>query len=425
MLIDDTAFLQKGFQFRFRNYCSLDNVTKKGILSNADQWNIDYVVLNVDRHRGDSTSRDLAFVNPATSLLRDFQAMPAKQYVDSEMKDSLSLTITNLFAEELASNYGFRIVDEAGVSVHDYVGGYENVPVYWRGNQYQASQPHARPVLNYAFPQGMQAPTYYTVEHGVKEGVRGDAYSQNDTIRFTQVFDNYYAYDDGTPENGYGITSTSSRVRLACQFRLNVEDTLTAVKLYFNRTLNDENGDIRFLITVWDDAGGRPGNIIYQDSERRRPLFRGLNQYVQYNLEEPLVCSGTIYIGFEQTSADYINLGFDRNNDASSHVFFLTSASWQTSILRGALMLRPYFGQQALVSLDRPDDSNTKVYAESGHIVVNTDQMGMVCVYDMMGREVYKSALKPAGSSLHTPSLPQGVYLVKVGKQAAKKVIVL
>ena len=138
LLIDDTAFLQKGFQFRFRNYCSLDNVTKKGILSNADQWNIDYVVLNVDRHRGDSTSRDLAFVNPATSLLRDFQAMPAKQYVDLEMKDSLSLTITNLFAEELASNYGFRIVDEAGVSVHDYVGGYENVPVYWRGNQYQA-----------------------------------------------------------------------------------------------------------------------------------------------------------------------------------------------------------------------------------------------------------------------------------------------
>ena len=425
LLIDDTAFLQKGFQFRFRNYCSLDNVTKKGILSNADQWNIDYVVLNVDRHRGDSTSRDLAFVNPATSLLRDFQAMPAKQYVDLEMKDSLSLTITNLFAEELASNYGFRIVDEAGVSVHDYVGGYENVPVFWQGNQYQASQPHARPVLNYAFPQGMQAPTYYTVEHGVKEGVRGDAYSQNDTIRFTQVFDNYYAYDDGTPENGYGITSTSSRVRLACQFRLNVEDTLTAVRLYFNRTLNDENGDIRFLITVWDDAGGRPGNIIYQDSERRRPLFRGLNQYVQYNLEEPLVCSGTIYIGFEQTSADYINLGFDRNNDASSHVFFLTSASWQTSILRGALMLRPYFGQQALVSLDRPDDLNTKVYAESGHIVVNTDQMGMVCVYDMMGREVYKSALKQAGTSLHTPSLPQGVYLVKVGKQAAKKVIVL
>jgi hypothetical protein len=214
-------------------------------------------------------------------------------------------------------------------------------------------------------------------------------------------------------------------VRLACQFRLNVEDTLTAVRLYFNRTLNDENGDIRFLITVWDDAGGRPGNIIYQDSERRRPLFRGLNQYVQYNLEEPLVCSGTIYIGFEQTSADYINLGFDRNNDASSHVFFLTSASWQTSILRGALMLRPYFGQQALVSLDRPEDSNTKVFAESGHIVVNADQMGMVCVYDMMGREVYKSALKQAGTSLHTPSLPQGVYLVKVGKQAAKKVIVL
>ena len=26
----------------------------------------------------------------------------------------------------------------------------------------------------------------------------------NDTLRFTQNFDNYYAYDDGTAEGGYG-----------------------------------------------------------------------------------------------------------------------------------------------------------------------------------------------------------------------------
>lgn len=429
ILIDDTAFLHDGFRFRFRNLCSLDNVNKKGILSNADQWNLDYIMLNADRHRGDSTSRDLAFVNPAPSLLKSYQAMPAKQYRSSEMKDTVDLTIVNLYSNELASSYGYSIFDEDGQAVHSYVGGYENAPVYWQGHQYQSSQVHAHPVVDYAFPEGMTAPTSFVVEHGVREGVRGDDYVQNDTIRFTQVFDNYYAYDDGTPENGYGITSTNSKVRLACRFPLNVEDTLTAVKLYFNRTLNDESEDIRFYITVWDDADGRPGNIIYQDQERRKPKFEGFNRYVRYDLEEPLVCSGTIYVGLEQTTADYINLGFDRNNDASSQVFFLTSAAWQTSILRGALMLRPCFGYLEPLSVGpRLDDSHTQIYSQQGRIVVSSDQRGTVAVFDVMGREVYRSAVAPVGTMggpIVTPVLQRGVYLVKVGTLTAKKVVVM
>jgi hypothetical protein len=422
--IDDPAFLQKGFRFRFRNYCSLDNVTKKGLLSNADQWNVDYVFLNADRNRQDSAYRDVAFVNPAPSLLKDFQAMPARQYNALEMRDTLPLTITNLFSEELATNYGYQIQTEDGEVVHTYEGGYENAPVYWNGRQYQASPVHARPVLAYSFPEGMQGRTVYEVVHGVREGVRGDAHPQNDTIRFSQVFDNYYAYDDGTPENGYGITSTSSRVRLACQFRLNVEDTLTAVNLYFNRTLNDENADIYFLITVWDDVDGHPGNVIYQDSERRKPRFNGFNRYVRYDLEEPVVCNGTVYIGLEQTTADYINLGFDRNNDASSRIFFLTSASWQTSILRGALMLRPYFGYLEPLAIDaRSHVSPVQAYAQGGHIFISSSLEGKVTVYDLMGRPVFRTTC--THSQIVTPALPRGIYLVKVGSSPAKKVVVL
>lgn len=426
LAIKDTAFLQNGFRFRFRNYCSLDDVTKKGILSNADQWNIDYIMLDAGRHSGDSISRDLAFVNPATSLLRDYQAMPAKQYISTEMKDTLSLTIVNRYSEELAANYGYRVMDESGEIIHTYIGGYENVPAYWHGNQYQTSQPHARPAVDYAFPEGMQAPAIFVVEHSVREGVTGDAHYQNDTVRFTQVFDNYYAYDDGTAENGYGITSTNSRVRLACRFRLNVEDTLTAVKLYFNRTLHSENEDIRFLITVWDDANGIPGNVIYQDVNRRRPEFVGFNKYVCYDLETPLVCNGTVYIGFEQTTSDYINLGFDRNNDASSHIFFLTGATWQPSILRGALMLRPCFGHSEQVSIEPAlEEPGTQIYARDGSIVVATNRRGMIVVYDVMGRVVYRDSTARAGSRIIATALPKGIYLVKVGDLATKKIVVL
>ena len=107
--ISDAKYFNADFRFRFRNYSSLSNLNKKGLLSNADQWNIDYVLLNAGRHRGDTASRDVAFVNPAPSLLHRYQAMPARQFSASEMADAQEVTITNLFSEELAADYHYHI----------------------------------------------------------------------------------------------------------------------------------------------------------------------------------------------------------------------------------------------------------------------------------------------------------------------------
>lgn len=423
VLIDDMRYFNADFQFRFRNYCSLDVDPKKGLLSNADQWNIDYVVVDAQRHRGDSVSRDLAFVNPAASMLRNYTAMPACQYVPGEMRPDMELLITNRFSNELAANYGYKILDEVGTVVHDYDGGFENAPVYWNGAVYQTAAAHANPRLDFAFPAGMTAPTTYTIVHGLREGVSGDPHPQNDTIAFRQVFDNYYAYDDGSAENGYGLTSTTPKVKLAYRFDMNVADTLTAVYLYFNHTFREQNADVRFYITVWDDADGHPGNVIYKDENRRGAQFGGLNKYMRYVLERPVECQGTIYVGVEQTTADYLNLGFDRNNDASDRIFYLTGNSWQRSILRGALMLRPYFGTRATLgigSADAPSEANVQV--RGGRIVIDQEVETPVAVYDAMGRRVFACT---KGNHIVTDSLPRGIYLVKLGAKPAKKVIVL
>lgn len=418
----DDAYLQPGFRFRFRNYCSLNPQNKKGILSNSDQWNIDYVLLNSARHRGDSTFRDIAFVNPATSMLRHYQAIPFRHYRPSHMRDTLSLQISNLFSQELAYSYGYKILDENGIEQHVYDGGYENVPVFWLQHSYQTSAAHAWPALDYAFPS-LSAPTHYSIVHGIREGVSGDVHPQNDTICFTQVFDNYFAYDDGTAENGYGVTSTDAKVKFACRFDLNQEDTLTAVHLYFNNTYQHQNADVRFYLTVWDDNQGQPGNIIYKDSQRRSPQFQGLNQYVRYVLDEGVVCQGSIYVGLEQTTADYINLGFDRNNDASSRLFTHTSASWQPSILRGALMLRPYFGQRATLGATSPDFAPVSASVINGSVVVKSADNQPISIYDIHGRKMCQ--LTPSPVQNVSPRLPRGVYFVRVGMHPAQKVIVL
>lgn len=421
--ITDLKYFTAQFQFRFRNYCSMDMESKKGILGNADQWSIDYISLDVNRKQGDSICRDLAFVNPAPSLLKSYQAMPYRQFSASELSDTLSLTITNRFEEQLATNYGYQIYDEQGTLLYHYDGGFENVPVYWDNHQYQSSQAHATPPVEYILPISSDEPSRYSIVHGIREGVSGDLHLQNDTVVFEQIFDDYYAYDDGTPENGYGVTSTFSRVRIACQFPLNVEDTLTALALYFNHTLANQNGDIRFLITVWDDADGMPSSIIYQDHNRRKPQFDGLNKYVKYVLEEPVVCSGTIYVGLEQTSADFLNLGFDRNNDASSHIFYFSGSNWQTSILRGALMLRPYFGHKAAVGISNLDTPSFSVFAQPGTIVVETELPEPVVVYNTFG-QVVATSITPAMGHIVFSNLRKGLYLIRQGSLPAKKVIV-
>lgn len=424
--IDSPKFLNAQFRFRFRNYCSLDINNKKGILSNSDQWNIDYVVLDAGRRSGDFAARDVAFVAPAPSMLRHFQAMPARQFTAADMKDSLSLLITNRFSEELATEYRYQIFDADGRELHAYDGGHENAPVYWQGAAYQTAATHAHPVVDYLFPVGTQLPQTFAIRHQVREGVSGDVHTANDTVSFQQVFDNYYAYDDGTAENGYGITSTSSKIWLACRFPLHVEDTLTALDLYFNRTLKEQNADIRFFITVWDDADGHPGQVLYRDAVRRKPEFNGFNHFVRYYLEEPLVCSGTIYVGLEQTSADFLNLGFDRNCDASSDIFYRTSAEWQTSILRGALMLRPCFGQRGLLSVNAAAVAPPRVYVQAESLVVESQSAVAepVIICNLLGQPVYQGHIAPR-SVLRTSRLPHGIYMVRLGDAPAVKVVIV
>ena len=422
--IDNPKYLDSRFRFRFRNYCSLDNINKNGLLSNADQWNIDYVLLNVGRHKNDTASRDVAFVNPAPSMLARYQAMPARQFRASDMADSLHLVITNRYTEELATEYGYSIFDDAGQQLYHYDGGYENAPVYWHSHGYQMSLAHAAPRLGYSFPISGAEETSFTAIHHLREGVSGDVHTSNDSVAFRQVFDDYYAYDDGTSENGYGVSSTSSKVWLACRYSLNVEDTLTAVAMYFNRTLADQNADIKFLLTVWDDADGRPGNILYQDVTRRKPQFEGFNTYVTYPLESPVICGGTIYVGLEQLSNYYINLGFDRNCDASSDILYRSAAMWQTSILRGALMLRPRFGQKPLLALSAPSDDNEyKAFAVGHAIAIESVHAGLAVVYNALGQEVSRVRVQN-GSRVYTSTLPSGLYLARMDNGLAKKVII-
>lgn len=387
--LTDSLCFDSTFRFRFRNYCSLDDNGKTGIVSNADQWNVDYVLLDSGRSvAAEPEFRDVAFVSTAPSMLKRYRAMPARQYRTSDMASSLAMAITNIYSSPLATQYTYTVYDSDGNVVgQPYDGGYENAPPFLPTEAYQSAAAHAAPPVRVAFAEGSQY-AEYTIVHTIREGTGGDMHGQNDTVRYTQTFANYYAYDDGTPENGFGLTSTASTMYLAYRFDLNVADTLTAVDLYFNPVLDAANEHIGFHLTVWQSEGGKPGSVLYRDQSRRIPRVAS---FVRYDLERPVPVSGSVFVGFEQEGNDFINLGFDRSFNTSNRIYYLTSTEWQQSILSGSLMMRPVLGAEPQVSLQEVDEPRMVVWPNPACSVVHIDGLpegSAIVVYDQMGRRV-------------------------------------
>ena len=84
----------------------------------------------------------------------------------------------------------------------------------------------------------------------------------NDSIGFNQVFDDYYAYDDGSAEKAYAIDAIGGQI--AIRFPLELPDTLEGVLIHFTPFYdNAENETFGYLI----DHGGKSGAEI--KSERK------------------------------------------------------------------------------------------------------------------------------------------------------------
>lgn len=412
--LTDSRWFDSMFRFRFRNYASLDDTPKAGRAGNCDFWHLDYILLDRGRDTASVPSfRDMAFAAPAPSMLHDYRTMPYNHYCAADMAQSLDMTITNLYFSPLASHYSFTVEDSLGNELFRYDGGFENAPPYLPGGNYQTVTAHATPTIDYTFPS-MTAPTAYHVVHTVREGTGGDMHPTNDTVCYHQCFGHHYAYDDGSAENGYGITSTASRIYLAYRFNLGITDTLTAVDIFFNRTLDDGNVAIPFYLTVWSVGdSGRPDEVLYRDETRR---FAEGGHFSRYVLESPIVLGGSVFIGFEQSGNDYLNIGYDRSFNSAENLWYLTGTEWQRSILSGSLMLRPGFGNAATLGVEGCEaaDGSKKwtVYPNPVSDIVYIEGLPFgttVHLYDIQGHRLFTTENFP----LNVSNLPAGLVLLQ------------
>lgn len=428
--VSDTAFhnelipiredylLKKGFQFRFVNYASnVVNAPEPSFNSNNDIWNLDYVWLDTERSVNDTIINDIAMMYNFSSLLTGFESVPWKHYLAKQVvSDSLVYVYRSNGENGQAVNRQFEIIDEwgNGVGISDNDDS-ENII------EFQTLR-YAKPVP-FEFDSDLTDSARFLIKGYISSDEEADRlpFRWNDTVYYYQNFQNYYAYDDGNPEVGYGIGGVgTSSASVSYEFTPLVGDTLRGVNIYFNRVLNDENQQY-FYLMVWDDNDGIPGDTITYQIGARPEFKDSLFQYTYYALDTPVYVSETFHIGWTKTTDDMLNVGFDLNRNASEKAHYNVFGTWEEISFEGALMVRPVFSETPYLSVPEeevrlpdfdvyPNPASNQIYIDNPN---DYDQLQIVSA---TGRLVYQSNAK---TSYNVSSYSEGLYLLLFYKDDA------
>ena len=422
MPITEERFLSSNFRFRFRNIASLSsNTDVPSLRGNSDHWHIDMVYLNRGRTYRDTLLNDISFSKPLKSILNNYEQIPWTHFTNSAIENELSnplvfpVTYKNLGLDSWNVTRRFSIKNQSNSNVYPFSGGAENIAGL-------EEIVHKRAFL-YDFTSSWSDSARFTfTSYLITDIIENRSHLRwNDTLRYVQNFKNFYAYDDGTAESGYGLFGEGTQNgQVALKYTTYKPDKLTGVYMYFNRTVNDANQKY-FKLAVWSDNKGKPGNIIYEQLGVR-PLFTdNLNRFTLFKLDEEIELeAGTFYIGWIQTTNDMLNVGFDRNNDSKKRLFYNVSGSWYSTQFYGSLMVRPVFGEFTEPPTKSPQSTFTEVlniFPNPARDIVNIEHPGItgevtVLVYNTFGQLVISQPL--VNNTLNLGRLDNGTYVVRV-----------
>lgn len=414
--IIDTSYLDSTFQFRFRNIATLSG--------NNDHWNIDYIKLNKLRTYNDITS-DFAFSNIPSHPLINYFSMPFKQFKankTSEMASEIKCEIFNNWNQSQTIDKGCNVYD--GISndtIQKYITSSNNV----NPNSFLTPTPSFNPI--YTIPDTlteincnlrMVKQQFYFDPGGIEN-------NENDTLNYNIKFSNYFAYDDGTAEKVYGVLGSDAKI--AYEFNLNVDDTLKAVQIHFAHMNSDVSNKL-FDLMIWTsiDIPNGVSDVQIQRETFLKPIYiDSINGWTTYSLDTVQALSaGKLYIGFKQLQSDYLNIGYDINNDSHTKLYYNTGLGWFQSIIPGALMMRPIFGNCVPQGTFINEIANHKINnyqlfpnPSNSNITLTTDEaiINEITIYDVVGktRMVLQNSNNQFSNTLNIESLESGIYFLK------------
>lgn len=387
-------YLKKGFQFRFKN--------KGSQFGGDDHWHIDYVKLNRSRNVNDTAFFDVSINNNPTSLLKSYTAIPYNQYDSTMLANNHFINVRNNYSADPITVVTFTFTSylkEESLKLDSVTKGLPMAPY---ASDYEDSKKVSIPKRN----------NKYTVETKYNVTTNNDNIKSNDTIIQNQNFHDYFAYDDGTAENGYGL-SVSGEGRFAYLFSAKQKDTLTDVSFFFTQKQVPLVNEL-FTLTVWKSIN--PEVILYQKISQTPNYTDVINGFSNYQLDSVLEVEGDFYVGWIQSSNYFLNVGLDRNTINSDRMFFKVNAlGWQQSTERGSVMIRPYFKDKIATGISKNTKKyNWNIYPNPGQGLINTNantEEYSVRVIDLQGRILKTINTSPI---IDISDLEKGIYLLQL-----------
>lgn len=429
--VRDTIFFHSDFRFRWVNKATFN-------IGNS-HWHLDYIKMDAGRNFQDTIGNDVAFsywgnADLNRSLTGEYTSMPYAHFNADRSRhfsQNIGLSLWNSWYVTKEFSVDLRIKNaNTGVS---YDAPQQSTFVLYNDAQYLDM-----PITDNTgvLSTSDNIPLIVDMEAFITEPLAGDHSTINDTIRYRQVFDNYFAYDDGTAENAFFMSSFEGAPSYVAQeYALTIDDTIRGVDIYFPRQLPDA-GHKLFFLQVYKrlDAVGGVDEMVYQQTDLYPDYQERVNGFVRYRFDNGVPMSaGSFYIALMFPAggmSDTVYIGLDKNKQGANYRYFKVADHWQSSLIEGALMLRPLVGGPLPLSSKEliPEQLMLSVYPNPVH-----DQLEIAWtppspnaeynIFDVSGRTIKTGPLK--GDKIDCTSLHDGLYFLTIrsgqGLTATKK----
>ncbi len=418
--VNDPAYFHAGFQFRFQSFGRLS--------ADFDVWQVDYVYLNKNRIASNTSYLDRALTTKPTSIFKAFTAIPMNQFRTNPAKfiDASLVEFYNLDVVLQPVEYTAVVRNKMTGELMDIMDNKAVVNPIPQGLERRTIT--ATPVdpitINTAEDSLYLETEIYIISGDTLLNEKGDTYQEsvnyvvNDTARSTFVLHNYYAYDDGSAELGAGVNQSGGK--LAYQFVLEEQDTLTDIDIYFPALGNRNSAPITLF--VWAKLEGEEEVVLKKQNTAVFPPTN-VDAFATFPLDTAVIVSDTFYIGYQQQVNDLLAVGLDKNTNSGDKIYFNVTNTWQPNTdIQGSLMMRPRFRDNVpiITGVDDPEEIAEKknllnVYPNpnSGQFQVKGIFSGLI-VRDIVGKQI-PFTLSKVNTTFHEISLLSarpGIYLI-------------
>lgn len=433
------------FQFRFVNVSDRQGV--------RDNWHLDYIRLSTEET--DSIFADVAFTKPPEPILAFYSAMPWKHFRaqdESLLAEGIQVSLFNHSDETLnVLPSSVSLVEENtnvsafGAPLTLFNGTEANIPngmTVDRSYQFQGDPAFINIWPTYTAAMfGPNYPddadlrfrmTYRLTNESQVEDPGYESVQRNDEVSSVTVFENYFAYDDGSAEQGL-VAQEGTEVAIA--FQAGVADSIRAVQFMHPRS-NIDVSDQEFEILIWigelDESPEYSMTVNPFFADVNFDTIQGFTTYPLRNANGELmpvaIPAGPFFVGWNQVTACTFNqcvpVGYDRNREeGASFTYVNVGQGWDLidEPEQGSLLIRPVLGGETPIATGTKDPIAEQDFVQvfpnpsPGKLYLRVLEGYMedlsFMLYNPVGQQVARGAIR---NELDFSDLPSGLYTLQI-----------